>query len=167
MSAERAVLSRQAERSPPATHGITRLADAKAVQTRAWLREDASTSNTLLDLYLQGWAESNPAKIFAATTHDYRFEDPLIGLFSRLTLPAYFEYLQRRFARAGATAQDLAVFIHGSMTERPNRREFFREAPRLGLSGTTVITMVEHGVISESVAYDLNLASDLLRNTAC
>ena len=38
------------------------------------------------------------------------------------------------------------------------RLKFFREAPRLGLTGISFITIGEHGVIAESVAYDLNLA---------
>jgi hypothetical protein len=44
--------------------------------------------------------------------------------------------------------------------------EFWREAPRIGLTGITRIEVGEHGVISERVAYDLNLASDLLRRTS-
>ena len=40
---------------------------------------------------------------------------------------------------------------------------FFREAPRLGLSGISVITLGAHGVIAECVAYDLNLATEVLR----
>jgi hypothetical protein len=41
--------------------------------------------------------------------------------------------------------------------------EFWREAPRIGLTGISRIEVGERGVVSESVAYDLNLASDLLR----
>ena len=66
-----------------------------------------------------------------------------------------------RFAGAGAVAaKDLAFFIRGPM-DGPlsrGRLKFFREAPRLGLTGITFITIGEHGVIAESVAYDLNLA---------
>jgi hypothetical protein len=47
---------------------------------------------------------------------------------------------------------------------RRSRLTFFREAPRLGLSGITLITIGEHGVIAEAVAYDLNLALDVLRD---
>jgi hypothetical protein len=56
--------------------------------------------------------------------------------------------------------QDLAFFIRGPM-DGPlsrGRLKFFREAPRLGLTGISFITIGEHGVIAESVAYDLNLA---------
>ena len=41
--------------------------------------------------------------------------------------------------------------------------EFWREAPRLGLTDTSLITVGPLGVISERVAYDLNMASDRLR----
>ena len=101
------------------------------------------------------------SKIFVATAHNYRFDDPLVGLFTRWSFPAYFEHLQTRFAGAGAVAaKDLAFFIRGPM-DGPlsrGRLKFFREAPRLGLTGISFITIGEHGVIAESVAYDLNLA---------
>jgi hypothetical protein len=122
-----------------------------------------------LDWYLEGWAEANLTKIFAATAHGYRFDDPLVGAFSRWSFPVYFEHLRGRFARAGAIApQDFAFFSHGPMNG-PRRRgqlKFFREAPRLGLTGVAFITIGDRGIIAESVAYDLNLASDLLRDPA-
>jgi hypothetical protein len=125
------------------------------------------TWRRLLDWYLEGWAEANPAKIFAATAHGYRFDDPLIGAFSRWSFPVYFEHLRGRFARAGAVmARDFAFSIRGPMDGplRRGRLKFFREAPRLGLSGITFITIGERGIVAENVAYDLNLASDVLRN---
>jgi hypothetical protein len=125
--------------------------------------------NRHLDWYLEGWAEANLAKIFAATAHGYRFDDPLVGAFSRWSFPVYFEHLRGRFAPAGAIApQDFAFFSHGPMNG-PRRRgqlKFFREAPRLGLTGVAFITIGDRGIIAESVAYDLNLASDLLRDPA-
>ena len=111
--------------------------------------------------------EANLAKIFAATAHGYRFDDPLVGAFSRWSFPVYFEHLRGRFARAGAvTTRDFAFSIRGPMDgpRRCGRLKFFREAPRLGLSGVTFITIGERGIVAESVAYDLNLASDVLRN---
>jgi hypothetical protein len=123
--------------------------------------DEANTWSHLLDRYLEGCAEVNLSKIFAATAHNYRFDDPLVGQFTRWSFPAYFEHLQARFAGAGAiAAQDLAFFIRGPM-DGPlsrGRLKFFREAPRLGLTGISFITIGEHGVIAESVAYDLNLA---------
>jgi hypothetical protein len=41
--------------------------------------------------------------------------------------------------------------------------QFWREAPSLGLTGTSLIAVGSSGVISERVAYDLNMASDQLR----
>jgi hypothetical protein len=146
---------------------LSRAADAEAAQILDGAHDETNTWSHLLDLYLEGWAEANPSKIFAATTHDYRFDDPLVGLFSRWSLPAYFERLRARFARAGAiAAQDLALFIRGPMDGplQRGRQEFSREAPRLGLTGITFITIGERGVIAERVAYDLNLASDVLRD---
>src|SRR5262245_11718501 len=128
---------------------------------------EATTCSSLLDCYLEGWPEANPAKIFAATAHGYRFDDPLVGTFSRRSFPVYFEHLRGKFARAGAiAARDFAFFNHGPMDgpRRRGRLRFFREAPALGLTGITVITVGERGVIAESVAYDLNLAADALRN---
>ena len=128
---------------------------------------EAVTWSRLLDWYLEGWAEANPAKIFAATAHGYRFDDPLVGTFSRWSVPVYFEHLRGRFARAGAvTTRDFAFSIRGPMDGpcRCGRLKFFREAPRLGLAGVTFITIGDRGIIAEDVAYDLNLASDVLRN---
>jgi hypothetical protein len=130
-------------------------------------RDEAGTWSHLLDRYLEGWAEANPAKIFAATAHGYRFDDPFVGRFSRWSIPAYFERVRARFARAGASEErDFAFSIQGPMDglSRRSRLTFFREAPRLGLSGITLITIGEHGVIAEAVAYDLNLALDVLRD---
>jgi hypothetical protein len=41
--------------------------------------------------------------------------------------------------------------------------QFWREAPSLGLTGTSLITVGPGGVTSERVAYDLNMASEQLR----
>lgn len=148
-AAERMALwSRHAELDPPA-----------APETDSWSR--------LLDWYLEGWAEANLAKIFAATAHGYRFDDPCVGTFSRWSFPGYFERLREKFAGAGAVAaQDAAFFMHGPMDgpRQRGRLTFFREAPRLGLTGISVITVGERGVIAESVAYDPNLALAVLRN---
>src|SRR5207244_412303 len=114
-----------------------------------------------------GWAEGNLSKSFAATVQGYCFDDPHVGRFSRWSLPAYFGRLQKRFSCVGgATGGDLAFFIHGPMDGPPQlgRQTFFREAPPLGLTGVTVITIGERGVIAEAVAYDLNPAVDVLRD---
>jgi hypothetical protein len=60
---------------------------------------------------------------------------------------------------------DVAFFLSGPM-DRPSdvgSLQFWREAPRIGLTGVAEIEVREQGVIAERVAYDLNLASDTLR----
>jgi hypothetical protein len=127
--------------------------------------EERFFSNPMLVRYLEGWAEANPAKILDATDPGYSFHDPLVGRFSRHSLPEYFEQLQVRFARAGRiTRQDLLFRMHGPV-DRPSHDdelEFWREAPRIGLTGTSQIKTSQRGVLAETVAYDLNLASRLL-----
>jgi hypothetical protein len=145
----------------------TRGAAADSATARARVGRRATESwRRLLDDYLQGWAEADPIKIIRATAYGYRFDDPLVGAFSRWALPLYFAELQARFARSGATeARDLAVIIdraadapagHGPM-------RCYREAPRLGLTGVSLITVGARGVMAESVAYDANLALEVLR----
>jgi hypothetical protein len=146
-----------ARRIPNAADAGTRMPGHDHGESDSWA--------DMLDRYLEGWAEVNPTKIFAATAHGYRFDDPFVGRFSRWSIPAYFERLQGRFAPSGASAtRDFAFFVDGPM-DGPIRRgqlRFFREAPRLGLAGVTCITLGERGVIAETVAYDLNLALDVL-----
>ena len=110
--------------------------------------------------------QPNPLKIIQATGPDYRLNDPLVGLFTPRSLPQYFKLLQARFAIAGPTKlDDFAFFLRGPMHGSSSRfhQQFWREAPRIGLTGITNITIGHRGVIAESVAYDLNLASDVLR----
>jgi hypothetical protein len=120
----------------------------------------------LLDDYLQGWAEADPIKIIRATATEYRFDDPLVGMFSRWSLPLYFMELRARFARSGASdPRDFAMIIDrpAEAPAGPGQMRCFREAPRLGLSGVSLITVGAHGVLAESVAYDANLALEVLR----
>jgi hypothetical protein len=130
----------------------------------AWLARDR-----ILAGYLEGWAEANPAKILDATATGYCFHDPLVGSYSRRGLAEYFERLQARFARTGAVSRtDLRFQLRGPMDRlsRHEELEFWREAPRIGLTGISQIKASPRGVLAESVAYDLNLASDLL-STSC
>jgi len=60
--------------------------------------------------------------------------------------------------------QDMAFFLRGPMDARSNELQFWREAPRIGLTGIARIEVGVRGVSAECVAYDLNVASDLLRN---
>ena len=157
--------SRYAEHEGCAARGMPGAADVPA-RMRDDGCDEARNWRRLLDRYLEGWAEANPVKIFAATAHGYRFDDPFVGRFSRWSIAAYFERVRARFARAGAFEErDFAFSIQGPMDglSRRSRLTFFREAPQLGLSGITLITVGEHGVVAETVAYDLNLALDVLR----
>jgi hypothetical protein len=161
-----AVRSRHTIPGRVASRDISHSVDAEDARIFDGVHNEASTWRDQLDRYLDGWAEVNPAKIFGATAHEYRFDDPLVGLFSRWSFPAYFECLQARFACTGVVAtQDLAFSVRGPMGESPRlgRLTFFREAPLLGLTGVTLITIGERGVIAETVAYDLNPALDVLR----
>jgi len=119
-----------------------------------------------IDQYLAGWAEADPLKIIAATAPGYRLDDPLVGLFTRWSLPQYFDELQFRLAASGPLVpRDLAFELHGPMDDSSSRLslKFWREAPRLGLTGLATIQVGERGVIAETTTYDLNLASGLLR----
>jgi hypothetical protein len=139
-----------------AGRNVVQLVDRPSDHGTAW--------KLLLDCYLEGWAEANLAKILAATIRGYRFHDPLVGSFSRWSLHEYFDRVQDRLARSGAIGlHDMAFFLRGPMDTRPNELQFWREAPRIGLSGIARVEIGELGVSAESVAYDLNVASDLLR----
>jgi hypothetical protein len=105
-------------------------------------------------------------KILNATAPGYRFRDPFVGIFSRESLHEYFDLLRERLCLAGAIRRpDIAFFLSGPMDRAPclNGLQFWREAPRIGLTGISQILVGERGVIAESVAYDLNEASDMLR----
>jgi hypothetical protein len=134
-----------------------------------WARghKENRACSELVICYLEGWAEANPAKIVRSVADNYRFQDPLVGVFTKWSLAQYFEILQARCAVAGAAMRrDFAFFLRGPVDEPSHQRElqFWREAPRIGLTGLARIKFAEAGVIAESVAYDLNLASDLLRD---
>jgi len=132
---------------------------------RLWVAERLVSTLTPAS-YIEGWAEADPAKIAEATAEDYEFLDPLVGRFSRRTLPQYFALLRSRFATTGVVeTRDLAFMLRGPMTSAilAVRLQYWREAPRLGLTGLAEVT-VRHGrVAAEKVAYDLNLAWEILR----
>ena len=135
-----------------------------------WLRHseerEADDRSDLLDRYLEGWAENNLSKISSAMAPGYCFDDPHVGQFSRWSISLYFDRVRTRFASVGGcTAWDLSFFLHGSAERRCTcgQLTFYREAPRLGLTGVTTITIGEPGVVAEAVAYDLNPALNVLR----
>ena len=75
--------------------------------------------------------------------------------------------MQHRLARSGAVGpHDLGFVLRGPMDARSNELQFWREAPRIGLTGVAWIEIGPLGVSAEHVAYDLNMVSDLLRG-AC
>ena len=118
-----------------------------------------------LDRYVEGWAQTDLEKILDATAPSYRFTDPLVGSFDGRSLHKYFDLLQDRLSRTGVISRrELAFVLQGPMKRRSHREfQFWREAPRIGLTGVAEIEIGERGVVAERVAYDLNLASDILR----
>jgi hypothetical protein len=109
-------------------------------------------------------------KILDATAPSYRFTDPFVGSFDRRSLHKYFDLLQDTLSRTGAISRrELAFFLQGPMKlQSHNELQFWREAPQIGLTGVAEIEIGERGVVAERVAYDLNLASDVLRRAlAC
>jgi len=136
-----------------------------SVYSRYVRLSERRVENRLPD-YLQGWAEADPAKIRAAVTASYCFRDPLLGTFSRRSLHEYFDLLKDRLLCSGPIGRlDVAFFLRGPLNELPplTALRFSREAPRVGLTGICEIELAEAGVVSETVEYDLNLASNLLR----
>ena len=103
-------------------------------------------------------------KILDTTAPSYRFTDPFVGSFDSRSLHKYFDLLQDRFSCTGAISRrELAFFLQGPMKLRShNELQFWREAPRIGLTGVAEIEIGERGIVAERVAYDLNMASDML-----
>jgi hypothetical protein len=133
--------SRYAEHKGCAARGMPGAADV-AARMRDDGRDEVRNWRRLLDRYLEGWAEANPVKIFEATAHGYRFDDPFVGRFSRWSIAAYFERVRARFARAGAFEErDFAFSIQGWTALRAPA-DVLREAPR---RASTTITVGEHG----------------------
>jgi hypothetical protein len=126
-------------------------------------RDWPTTEDWLLDTYFEGWADADADLILSATAPNYCFHDPLVGRFARVSLPRYFTLLHEKFTRAGATKRrDVAFILRGPMIGT-HGQQFWREAPELGLTGTSEIILGPHGIVSERVAYDLNLACGQLR----
>jgi len=120
-----------------------------------------ATKARLLARYLEGWAEADPVKIAEATAPGYRFDDPFVGTFSTLALPRYFEALR---SRAVIPRHHLSFLLRGPMdASSEDELQFWREAPHVGLTGTSLIMIGPRGVTAERVAYDLNIASEQLR----
>jgi hypothetical protein len=126
-------------------------------------RDWQTAADWLLDTYIEGWAEADADLILGATAPNYCFHDPLVGRFAHASLSRYFILLHEKFARAGAMKRrDVAFILRGPMIGT-HGLQFWREAPGLGLTGITEIVVGPHGIVSERVAYDLNLACGQLR----
>jgi hypothetical protein len=122
--------------------------------------------NPSIECYLEGWAKADAAIIGMAVIPGYRFHDPLVGTFSRRSLHEYFAILQDRLSGSGEIELlDTAFFLRGpvDLWLRPVELRLYREAPRIGLTGISRIKVAKRGVVTETVEYDLNLASDMLR----
>jgi hypothetical protein len=140
-------------------------AGPKVVQFLDRVRDKNANRTSPLTRYIEGWAQADLEKILDATAPSYRFTDPLVGSFDGRSLHKYFDLLQDRLSCTGAISQrDLAFFLQGPMKLRSHKElQFWREAPRLGLTGVAEIEIGDRGVVGERVAYDLNMASDILR----
>jgi hypothetical protein len=57
--------------------------------------------------------------------------------------------------------RDVAFILRGPIAGT-HGLVFWREAPGIGLTGTTEIVIGPHGIVTERTAYDLNLASGQL-----
>ena len=120
-----------------------------------------------LTRYIAGWAQADAAMIARAAADGYRFHDPLVGVFARQRLSRYFDFLHAQFDCARVPAQP-AFYLHGPMDGcAQGEFAFFREAPQLGLTGIARIVVGPCGVMAETVSYDLNMATEMLRSPRC
>ena len=80
-------------------------------------------------------------------------------------LHKYVDLLRDRISYTGTISRrELAFFLQGPMKPRSHKEiQFWREAPRIGLTGVAEIEIGDRGIAAERVAYDLNLASDISR----
>src|SRR5262245_12472031 len=144
--------------------------EPKVVQFLDRVRDQKANPTSPLNRYIEGWAQTDLEKILNATAPSYRFIDPLVGSFDGRSLHKYFDLLQDRFSCTGAISRgELAFCLQGPMKLRSHKElQFWREAPWIGLTGVAEIEVGERGIAAERVAYDLNLASDMLcRASAC
>jgi len=142
-----------------------RVVDArpKVVKFLDRVRDQNANPTSPLNRYIEGWAQTDLEKILDATAPSYRFTDPFVGSFDVRSLHKYFDLLQDRLSCMAISRRELAFFLQGPMKLRSHKElQFWREAPRIGLTGVAEIEIGERGVATERVAYDLNLASDLL-----
>ena len=139
-------------------------AGPKVVQFLDRVRDQNANPTSPLDRYIEGWGQADLEKILEATAPSYRFTDPFVGSFDARSLHKYFDLLQDKLSCIAISRRELAFFLQGPMKLRSHKElQFWREAPRIGLTGVAEIEIGERGVVAERVAYDLNMASDILR----
>ena len=121
------------------------------LQALGQARDQKESRPSLFDRYIEGWAEADVGKILDGTAPSYRFTDPFVGSFSGRSLYEYFDLLQDRFSRGGRSAASILFFPVRSRERRSHVKglQFWREAPRLGLTGVSEIEIAEGGVIAE------------------
>src|SRR5262245_55611281 len=106
MSSSAALLKPFARRS--ASVHVVGVADAGSV---ARSRDRDAIRHSLLDCYVEGWAETDFVKILAATAPDYRWNDPYVGIFSRWSLHEYFDRVCAGLSRMGAVSRADMAFV--------------------------------------------------------
>ena len=85
-------------------------------------------------------------------------------MFAGQRLSRYFEFIHAQFDCDGVHAQP-AFYLRGPMDGcAQGEFAFFREAPQLGLTGIARIFVGPRGVVAETVVYDLNMATEMLRS---
>src|SRR5262249_57137727 len=112
------------------------------------------TRTSLLDKYRKGWMEADLDQILEATAPGYRFHDPLVGYFSQRSFHEYFHLLQDRLSRAGAISRrDIGFFLRGPIGHPfdPERLRFWRESPRIGLTGITDAKVADRAFSAQRV----------------
>ena len=138
-------------------------AGPKVVQLLDRARDQNANPTSPLDRYIEGWTQTDLEKILKGTAPSYRFTDPFVGSFDGRSLHKYFDLLQDKLSCIAISRRELAFFLQGPMKLRSHKElQFWREAPRIWLTGVAEIEIGERGITAERVAYDLNLASDIL-----
>jgi hypothetical protein len=142
-------------------------APSRTVCQRTVLKQNGIDScGHAVAMYVEGWMKADAGQIGAATADEYLLDDPFLGEFSRKTLPDYFALIATRLGASGNIShRDLSFRLHGPMPNggRPDQSLFWREAPSLGLSGTSIIAAGRSGVFCERISYELNMATEMLR----
>jgi hypothetical protein len=115
--------------------------------------------------YVDGWATLDMTKVASAVTPGYVFIDPLVGTFDRETLTDYIAILKQRlgFDTLPANQRQIRLDRHGALPLLSQSLRFWRSIPGIGLEGPSEIWLNGIEVCRETVCYELNMASELLR----